>query len=248
MRAYVRLLRASYRAIKGVDPHAIVVTGGMPFYGSSDETHFISQLYRQGARGYFDAVGIHPYSATVAQAEERLLTARRLMNRFGDRNKTLWMTEFGWAGGDPDGFITSTRGQAANAAKFLRFAERNRGKLKLGEMFWSAWQDRIFAPGPRNWWGFHLGSLHEPPAQAGTRSPQDGRSAPGRVTLSSLSGTSGDGGESCCRRRRRPTSAPPNSASAKAASAINNQTGRNDALALATGCAGPRHVASILAG
>lgn len=157
MRAYVALLRATDTAIKRVDPRAVVVTGGMPFYGNSDETKFISALFRFGARGYFDALGMHPYSATVAQAEQRLRTARRLLNRFGDRRTALWVTEVGWAGGDPDGFISSPRGQRANAVKFLRFVEQNRRALRLGELFWSAWQDRISGPGPSHWWGFHLG-------------------------------------------------------------------------------------------
>lgn len=159
MRAYVALLRAADVAIKGVDPHAVVVSGGMPFYGSSDETKFISALFRFGARGYFDALGIHPYSATVAQAEQRLGTARRLLDRFGDLRTAVWVTEVGWAGGDPDGFISNARGQRANAVKFFRFVNRNRRALRLGEVFWSAWQDRISGPGPRNWWGFHLGVI-----------------------------------------------------------------------------------------
>ena len=157
MSAYDRLLRAASTAIKGIDSHAIVVTAGMPFFGNSDETHFISNMYRYGARGFFDVLAIHAYSATVAQAEQRLWTARRLMDQFGDRSKPLWVTEFGWAGGDPDGFITNFKRQRASVTAFFRFARRNRGRLLLREAFWFGWQDHQFGPGAASWWGYHLG-------------------------------------------------------------------------------------------
>jgi hypothetical protein len=157
MEAYVALLRATYVAIKGADSRAVVVSAGMPFYGDSDETHFISNMYNYGARRYFDALAIHAYSATVAQAIERLTTARRLMNHFGDARKPLWVTEFSWAGGDPDAFKASLPGQRKNLSRFLQFVRQNRGHLRLREVMWYGWQDHIGGPGPRNWWGFHLG-------------------------------------------------------------------------------------------
>jgi hypothetical protein len=155
--AYVQLLRATYVAIKRIDPRATVVSAGMPFYGNSDETSFISEMYRSGARGYFDALAIHAYSPTVAQAMQRLWTARRLLNRFGDGNKPLWVTELGWAGGDPDGFIVNPTGQRRNLASFLGLVQRARRRLRLREFMWYGWQDRVYGPGPANWWGYHLG-------------------------------------------------------------------------------------------
>jgi hypothetical protein len=155
--AYVQLLKATYEAIKQVDPGATVVTAGMPFFGPSDETSFISAMYRAGARGYFDALAIHAYSATVAQAMQRLWTARKVMDRFGDRKKPLWVTEFGWAGGDPDGFITNPVGQRRNLANFLRLVQFSRRRLQLREVMWYGWQDSFWAPGPKSWWEFHVG-------------------------------------------------------------------------------------------
>ncbi len=95
MSAYVQLLRAAYKAIKRVNHQAIVVTGRMPFCGNSDETRFISQMHRAGARGYFDALAIHPYSATLGQAYQHLRLARKLMKRYRTGKKALWVTEFG---------------------------------------------------------------------------------------------------------------------------------------------------------
>jgi hypothetical protein len=168
MRAYVRLLRPTYTAIKRVDRHSTVIAGGMSFYcdpkscwgPKSDEWRLITNLYRYGARGYFDALGIHPYATTLQQVKQRLLVARRIMNQHGDRSKGLWITEVGWSGGDPDSFITNARRQRSNIVKFFHWAERTRAQLKLRGVIWYGWQDKIYAKGPKNWWGFHLGLLN----------------------------------------------------------------------------------------
>jgi hypothetical protein len=167
LRAYVRLLRPTYRAIHGVNRHATVIVGGMSFdckgtscsRRGSDEYRLISELYRYGAHGYFDALGIHPYSPTVAQAEERLWAARGLLNSHGDRRKGIWATEFGWAGGDPDAFKTNARKQRRSVIEFMRFVQRERSRLRLKELTWFGWQDNVYGPGPTNWWGYHLGLL-----------------------------------------------------------------------------------------
>ena len=170
MRSYVQLLRPTYSAIKSVDAHATVIIGGMAFYCEnfqpvacasrhSDETRWISSLFRWGARGYFDALGIHPYSANLAQAEDRLWAARQLLDRSGNRRKGLWITEYGFAGGGKNNFLTNARRQRLDVSKFFTFVQANRARLRLQEVIWFAWQDQIYAPGPTNWWGFHLGLI-----------------------------------------------------------------------------------------
>jgi polysaccharide biosynthesis protein PslG len=167
LRAYVRLLRPTYKAIHRVDRHATVIVGGMSFfcapvscsYRKSDEYRAISKLYRYGAHGYFDALGIHPYAATVALAEQRLTAARRLLNSHGDRGKAIWATEMGFAGGDPNTFVTNARKQRLSVIKFFRFVGNERGRLRLGPVTWFGWKDAVYASGPTNWWGFHLGLI-----------------------------------------------------------------------------------------
>ena len=167
MRAYVQLLRPTYKAIHSVDHHAIVIIGGMPFYcqpvscsyRGSDETRTILSLYRYGAHGYFDAIGLHTYSPTVLGAEQRLRAARCLLNRHRDRRKGVWDTEFAFAGGDPDTFITDSRKQGLAVTKFFRFVARNRRRLRLGPVIWFGWQDAVYGPGPADYWGYHLGLL-----------------------------------------------------------------------------------------
>jgi hypothetical protein len=67
---YARILQVAYPAIKGADPSAIVVTGGLSPAGnggseSIGDLAFIEGLYDH-APGSFDAIGIHPYGGPYA--------------------------------------------------------------------------------------------------------------------------------------------------------------------------------------
>ncbi len=153
--AYARLLRASYKAIKRVDRHAVVVTAGMPFASPQLETGFLSQMLRAGANGAFDALGLHPYSASVSSAIEKLHAARRLLNRFGQRRRPLWVTEVSWAGGGTRAYIADQRGQARNLVAFYDRMHSNHS-LRVQAVFWYGWQDKVYGPDP-SYWGYHLG-------------------------------------------------------------------------------------------
>jgi hypothetical protein len=155
--AYTQLLRASYVAIKQVDPHAIVVVAGMPFYGPADETAFITQMYKAGARNHFDAFALDEYAPTLAVAEQHLVLARRLMNRFHDRRKAIWILELGFAGGYPDAYISNQNKAAKTSAKFLVWLRKMRGALKLKEVFWYGWLDGGPPGGDPRYWAYNLG-------------------------------------------------------------------------------------------
>ena len=63
---YMELLKASYTAIKSVNPDMIVVTGAMTPTGAPppaaiDDVDYLRQMYANGAKGLMDAVGSHPY-------------------------------------------------------------------------------------------------------------------------------------------------------------------------------------------
>jgi hypothetical protein len=120
---YTALLQAGYRGVKAGDPQAIVVTAGLAttggtaaelrfaqqFYGTSQVTPdltFLRNMFEHGAKGYFDALGSHPYGGPNApdtppdeavgpiyfrRAEEQ----RQVMLSYGDESP-IWATEFGW--------------------------------------------------------------------------------------------------------------------------------------------------------
>ena len=135
--AYTRLLRATYPAIKGADPRATVVTGGLApavtvltASGAAQTVQpvdFVATMYWNGAHDAFDAVGWHPYSypqmpggsdpgSAWVQLYGSPLNVRGLMVANGDGNKTVWATEYG-AHTDPagEGYVTEAQ-QAAHLA------------------------------------------------------------------------------------------------------------------------------------
>jgi hypothetical protein len=150
--AYVRLLKATSVAIRRVDPHAIVVTGGI-----GPQTRNLSALYRFGGRRYFNVLAIHDYAYSLPLIENWMWSARRVMKRFGDGNKPMWITEIGWSGGSPNLFVTNARKQRVSEDQLFRFVRQARQRLGLRQLFWYSWQDRRWAPGPANWWGFNEG-------------------------------------------------------------------------------------------
>lgn len=120
---YTELLKSGYRGIKAGDPRAIVVSAGLAttggtavdlawasqFYGATrvvPDLTFLRNMYNSGAKGYFDALGSHPYGGPDApgthpgaatgpiyfrRAEEQ----RQVMIDNGDESP-VWATEFGW--------------------------------------------------------------------------------------------------------------------------------------------------------
>jgi hypothetical protein len=122
---YVKLLNASYAALKAVDPKAVVLGGSI----AGGDIAYIKKMYDLGAK--FDGLAIHPYPKAnpfnkghtydVDQTDARdplsydwsfkhaILTARAEMVARGDSAKKLWLTEFGWSS-------TSDWGGAGSAA------------------------------------------------------------------------------------------------------------------------------------
>lgn len=108
--AYTALLRAAYPAIKAADPAARVVFGGLS-YNNATGYAFPAAAYAAGAKGYFDAMGVHTYGACNETPEHiqtyadgsimegsflRYRNVRKTMLAQGD-DKPIWITEFGWS-------------------------------------------------------------------------------------------------------------------------------------------------------
>jgi polysaccharide biosynthesis protein PslG len=126
--AYTALLRAAYPAIKQADPGATVVTGGLapsPTDGTNyAPTDFLADLYNDGAKGYFDAVGMHPYCWSATRGDQAAFSAwyqmygaatsiRSIMVANGDGGKRIWGTEFGAPTNGPPGSYVNQATQAA---------------------------------------------------------------------------------------------------------------------------------------
>lgn len=166
-REYGRLLKAAYASIKANDPAAFVVSGGLSpavTDGSSiSPVDFLSALYADGLKPYFDAVGHHPYCAPVLPSEYRHWSAwsqmyrtqnnlRGVMSANDDAAKTIWMTEFGApTNGPASGRPVSEAKQARIVAEAYRLAA---SYPWAGPLFLYSYKDRGTDPGDReNFYG-----------------------------------------------------------------------------------------------
>ncbi|MDI7276917.1 MAG: cellulase family glycosylhydrolase, partial [Anaerolineae bacterium] len=125
---YVELLRAAYHAIKSVDPGAVVISGAPTPTGwndgdvAIDDQLYLRQMYDAGLRSVCDAVGAHPSGynnppdadwrtwsdPSTGQAKghpswffrSTMEGYRNIMIQYGDSQKRIIPTEFGWASVD----------------------------------------------------------------------------------------------------------------------------------------------------
>ena len=136
---YVALIKAARSALKAADPGAKAILAGLPNGWAP-----LRQIYRAGGRSAFDAAAIHPYTARPGRVPRFLREARKVMRRFGDRRKPLWVTEMSWPAAkgkvdDPIGIATTERGQARRLAAGLTALAHARIKLRIGRVYWYTW-------------------------------------------------------------------------------------------------------------
>lgn len=109
---YVPVLKAGYMAVKANSPHALVVTFGSAWESISGITSFYQRMYDLGAKPYFDVANLHYYNhvfttnADPATADpsnpdfpsfdQRWQLVHEVMQKNGDGNKGIWITEIGW--------------------------------------------------------------------------------------------------------------------------------------------------------
>jgi polysaccharide biosynthesis protein PslG len=125
VRQYFDLIKAVYPVIKQADPKAAVVFGGLTPTGINnpeqaiDDVNYLEQIYEINGgevRQYFDALGAHagsnhnppdtlwpdnPGPGPGWQDHpsfyfRRIEQVRAVMEKAGDGNKQVWLTEFGW--------------------------------------------------------------------------------------------------------------------------------------------------------
>jgi polysaccharide biosynthesis protein PslG len=152
---YLELLRGFNTAVKGADPRARIVLGGLfpTPTGGIAMTDFMSQLYRGGARGLFDAAALHPYAATPHAALSRTDALRNTMDGAGDNGTPIWISEVGWAsGGQPSGLTVGPERQADYLTQTFELAAENRKRLGIDGVIWYSLND---TPGPL--WPGHCG-------------------------------------------------------------------------------------------
>ncbi|WP_162277406.1 glycoside hydrolase family 5 protein [Mycolicibacterium rutilum] len=129
---YTEILRAAYDAIDAIDPDALVVAGVLGTVQDSGLTMnpvtFVERMYAAGAKGYFDALSIHPYNNEIKFSDgldpnnlwqtpvEQLIAIRQQMIANGDDALKIWATEYGLST-----YIKDEETQAAWVKDFLDY-------------------------------------------------------------------------------------------------------------------------------
>lgn len=113
--AYVEMLKVAYGRIKQAAPDCLVVSAGLAptnhhDAAAVDDRLFLRAMYEAGGGAYFDVLGTHPYGFAYGPHDPqgahdglnfaRLLDLRGIMVEYGDEQKPVWATEFGWTVSD----------------------------------------------------------------------------------------------------------------------------------------------------
>ena len=117
-REYTELLRLAYLRAREADPNVYVLSAPLALTTEQSdraiaETVFLDEMYRNGARSYFDILSANAFGfgwppEDPASADKlnflRVMAQRDVMVRNGDANKAIWFNEFGW-NASPDGYL-----------------------------------------------------------------------------------------------------------------------------------------------
>ncbi|MCS7001760.1 MAG: cellulase family glycosylhydrolase, partial [Dehalococcoidia bacterium] len=118
--AYTVLLRAAATAIREADPDAIILSAPLAqtlerSERAMPETEFLDSMYQAGAAPWFDILAANAYGFDRPPTDppspdtlnfQRVVLLREKMVERGDRNKPVWLNEFGWNAA-PASFPTS---------------------------------------------------------------------------------------------------------------------------------------------
>lgn len=160
---YVEMLKASYLAIKKVNPGAVVMTGGLSAADDDKEGNiapitFIKSLYILGAKNYFDAIALHPYTYPVLanydacwSSWQHMLSIRKIMEANGDAGKRIWATEYGAPTGGPGN---------KRQSNFLEFTYGSDhmsevSQEEMARVVFSLYRDNSSWMGPFFWYSLH---------------------------------------------------------------------------------------------
>jgi hypothetical protein len=148
--AYTALLERASAAIKHVEPHATIISGGLApasdnANGSQiDVRTFLVRVYAAGGGHAFDAVGLHPYSFPQlplfpADYNTFLNTPAlyQVMVDHGDAAKRIWGTEIGAPTAGGGGSVTD----AVQSAIVTQAYQQWTAWTFTGPLIWFAYQD-----------------------------------------------------------------------------------------------------------
>jgi GH35 family endo-1,4-beta-xylanase len=150
--SYSQLLVDAYPAIKTANPSATVILGGLADGTTTatqvDSIQYLQDVYNDGATGYFDAVGYHPYtfpsnplepSTGWSEMNSTSPSIRSVMDANGDSSKLIWITEYGAPTDGPDQSQYVDDVSQAQMVLYSYLALAN--QPGMGPFFWYTYQD-----------------------------------------------------------------------------------------------------------
>ncbi|KJB97788.1 hypothetical protein N826_02130 [Skermanella aerolata KACC 11604] len=160
---YTKALQGAYSGIKAADASTTVITGGTAavpntgngLYGATD---YLKQMYAAGAKGYFDAVGYHPYSYPLMPNDPAAWNGWEIMEKGmrdtmianGDSGKQIWMTEFGAPTSGGGAAISQTQ----QATMIQQATDLAHATSWSGPIMWYSYKDRGGSTSnTENWFG-----------------------------------------------------------------------------------------------
>jgi hypothetical protein len=146
---YATLLEDAASAIRGVDPNAKILLGGMAatpnHAGGIDIWDFLKRLYKKrGAKAAFDGVGVHPYARDLAQFKDVFQRVRRVMKRNHDGKTHTYATELGWSSAtqaEVGRLGKGLSGQKKLLRKSFELLLDHRRDWKVAVADWFTWRD-----------------------------------------------------------------------------------------------------------
>jgi hypothetical protein len=163
---YTQLLKLTYLAIKKLQPNATVLSGGLGDLdrnpASIKQQAFLTQVYADGAKPYFDVLGFHAYSYPALPSYVALWSGWSMMNDIpdsirsimianGDANKQIWITEYGAPTNGPGSIATDTDpnydnspdhvSEALQADMLTQAVDKYKTTSTLGGFFWYSYED-----------------------------------------------------------------------------------------------------------
>lgn len=109
--AYATLLKQTRAAIREASPSAITLLAGLAPTVEQSEVNlapqlYLRKLYELGAKEFFDVAAAKPYGFDIPPDDRRVdagvlnfshvILMREEMQRNGDADKAIWLTQFGW--------------------------------------------------------------------------------------------------------------------------------------------------------
>jgi hypothetical protein len=170
---YVKLLKAAYQAIKGVDRHATVVAGSFVAAPNYSQWAGVRDLYRAGGKRWTDEIAVHPFtnnsqsvSGTVDQMIDIITLVRKAMKKAHAGRTPIIITELSWpasVGKIPKkgllGLETTTKGQRLRMKAGYKRLVKMRHKLHVTQTYWYTWASQYDRNGALSVMSFRYAGL-----------------------------------------------------------------------------------------